>query len=172
MKAQFEILGKLLGKIKTSNDEIERLKNLIAHETGSIKSELLTAYDHDADVMFLVEFTKWQTTFYKATKDRLYEVDLFYGYGRNVNDVTDYDGAVKRLTTNILPKQSSMSSYKEFGVGLSDELDAHGRLVTIEVSKGERIEWITDKTIRGMFLYEVTEEEYLGAIEVAADCYR
>lgn len=172
MKTQFEILGKLLGKIKASNDEIERLKNLIAQETGGIKSELLSAYNHESDVMFLVEFTKWQTTFYKATTERLYEVDLFYGYGRNVNEVTDYEEAVKRINTNIIPKQSSMSSHKEFGIELSDELDAYGRTVTINVSKGERIEWITDKIIRGMFLYEITEEEYLGAIEVAANCYR
>lgn len=159
MQKQFEILEQLHQLSKETETKIKFLREQIDEEFGKLKSKLIHAYDYNQEVMYLVEFSSCSITFYKVTKERLYEVHLSWydssskkGYAYPYN----YEEAVFCLKKYSDPTNVEIRSYNEFGY--FDDIKRNYL----------REDWIAEKIHERKYLYEVTKEDFNKAIETVS----
>lgn len=154
MKRQFEILDKLYKLTKQSEERIKRLKEEINNEHLRIRNELLKAYSHDNNILYLVQFDTYGITFYKATKTKLHEVKLtWYGSKIRINP-TSYDEALHLLENLSNPTNCEISSYREFGYFHDIE------------KRWDRIDWITEEIMGRRYLFEIQEMQFKKAMDL------
>ena len=161
MQKQFEIIERLYSASKESETRIKELRDAIEAEFSKLKGMLLSAYNNDADTMYLVQFHSYSLFFFKATKDVLNEVKINW-YESNqklVREPKNYDEAKNILENYAKPTNCEILSYRTFGY-----------FHDIQRS-WDRIDFIAEETHQKKFLFEITEEQFLSAIKCVAQFY-
>lgn len=157
MKKQFDLLAQFSAMFEESRNRINKIQEEIDREYSKIKLDLLDIYDHDAEVLYLVKFQyDCLISFYRATKTSLCEVDLsWYNSKRKMPSIPKtYDEAVIYLKNMNDPTKCEVRDYQEFGY--FDDVN----------KRWERIDWIAENIFEKKFLYEITEKEFLDAVEI------
>jgi len=162
MRKQFEILEQLNKLSQETETKISDLRKLIDQEFYKLKTGLINAYNNDADILYLVEFSSGRVEFYKATKNKLHEVSLsWYNSTKKGGYIYphNYDEAVICLLNYNSPTNCEISSYNEFGY--FDDIK----------KQYERLDWIAEKIHERKFLYEISENDFTNAIKTVSKFY-
>lgn len=164
MKKQFELLATIYKKNIENNIKIQELQKQIDADFVEIKQMLLDLYDHETDILFLVSFNHG-INFFAASKTEVSEVRLSY-FGNSsrtyviVNEPKTFEDAVALLSNYPDPTNCEMRRLMEFDYFH----DTNKRY--------DRIDWITEEIAARRFLYEITRDDYLKAVNVVSDFYK
>lgn len=161
MQKQFEIIERLYEASKESETRIKELRDAIETEFNKLKGTLLSAYDNEAETLYLVQFHSYSLFFFKATKENLYEVKINW-YESNqklVREPKNYDEAKNILSNYTNPTNCEILSYRTFGYFHDVQ------------KRWDRIDFIAEETHQKKFLFEITEQQFLYAIKCVAQFY-
>lgn len=162
MQKQFQILEQLHQLSKETETKIKALREQIEEEFRKLKASLVNAYDYSQDIMYLVEFGSYNISFYKVTKERLYEIHLSWynttskkGYKYPYN----YEEAVLSLNEYNSPTNCEIRAYNEFGY--FDDIKRNYL----------REDWIAEKIHERKYLYEITESDFHKAVKTVSEFF-
>lgn len=157
MKKQFEILEQLNKLSKETNEKISSLRKVIDEEFYKLKLALTNAYNHEVDIMYLIQFDSYCITFYKATKEKLTEVVLsWYETKQKHKYPTTFKEAEEVLRVYEEPTNCEIRSYQNFGY--FDDIK----------KRWDRIDWIAEHVHERKFLYEIDEKDFIKSIQTIA----
>lgn len=154
MKKQFDILEQLNSLAKETNVKITTLRKAIDEEFSKLKSELLNAYDNNAETMYLVQFDSYCITFHMATKQKLTTVRLSWFEAKQKHKCPiNFEEAQEVLEIYENPTNCEIHSYQTFGY--FDDINKNY----------DRIDWIADNIQERKFLYEIEEKDFKKSIQ-------
>lgn len=161
MKKQFEILEKVFDNIQKSNIKMKKLKEAIEQEYNKIQKELIQCYNHDAEILYLVQFNQYGFSFYKATKEKLHELSLTWFESKTyfTKPKSEQEG-IKLFEEMNSPTNCEIRSYRDFGF-FHDINKRWGR-----------IDWITEEIMDKKFLYEIDKKWFNRALEMIFEFYK
>lgn len=160
MKRQFELIEKIYESSKKTEERIRVLREEIQKEQNAIKRSLIDLYDHEADVLYLIDFQDYSMSFYKATKEHKVEVYLSWFNSKvKVKKPKSYEEAFDLLNNLPNPSNSEIRSYDSFGY--FDDIKA----------RYDRIDWIVEQTSEKRFLYDITKETFIKSLELTVDLH-
>lgn len=162
MKKQYDILEDLNRLSLETTARVKELTDEIDLVFKNLKKSLISAYNHDSEILYLVEFDSYRISFYKASNYILHEVHISWYESKGKKGYTypfNYEDAVKTLSTYTNPTSCEILSYSTFGY--FDDVK----------KRYDRIDWIAEKLHKKELLYEVTEDVFLNSIKCVSEFY-
>jgi hypothetical protein len=153
MKRQFELLEELYKKSEEANVRIAAVRREIEREYAKIRKEIIEAYDHEKEVMLLVQFGDYSLDFHMATKEKLSTIKLtWFESNIKIRKPKTYEEAVELLRNYHDPSNCELSSYQTFGY--FDDIE----------KRWDRVDWITENLMEKNFLFDIEEADFTKAL--------
>jgi hypothetical protein len=157
---QFELIETLYESTKVSSSRIQELQLLIETEIAKTKAGLLSLYETNEEVSYLIQFDTYHLKFHRATKEQLSTITLSWFKSKtSFTKPKNITEATEILNNFKDPTNCEIGSYQEFGFFH----DINKRY--------DRIDWIAEETYQGKFLFTIDKETFFKAITAVANFY-
>lgn len=154
MKNQFDALIKFEELTKESSTRIKEFQREIEKNLSKLKKEIIKSFDNTLETIYLIKFSAYHPTFYRATKEKVTEIILMYSNPPLSFPKSSIEGQTYIDTLGFSPTQCQVHSHMEFGYFHDIE------------KRYDREDWITENIYNKDYLFEITEKDWNKAITI------
>jgi len=160
---QFELLNDFYLATKETKSRISELRIAIEKELSEMKEKILSLYNHEEDIMYLICFDgSCFIDFYKVTKKRKIQIHVAWlsvNDGFSFSNPNTLEEAELIIQTMNNPTHCEIRDYITFGY--FDDIN----------NRYDREDWISEETHNGKFLFNIEKEIFVKALDMCYNLY-